>query len=365
MKKTTILLIAIFALTACNTNKKNKLQSQENAKMTLTTNKAVGEKISLKIDADADDQPDVWIDLNNNGVKDAEEADILFGSRKEYPLAAQTITIHGPVKEFVCLLQKVTALDVSKNSNLTYLVCSENKIQALDVSKNSELTDLICADNKIKTLDVSKNSELTELNCYRNEIQTLDLSKNSKLIALWCHFNQIQTLDVSKNSKLIGLWCQFNQIQTLDVSKNSKLTMLDCSENKIKTLDLSKNSKLTKLFCSQTEIQTLDISKNSELTEIHCSENKIQTLDVSKHSALRCLDCSDNPHLSALNVANGHNKDFEYPYSYGPAFNATSCPKLKEIKVDAGFASLVKSPPYNTPGDKKQWKKDPGANYVE
>jgi len=70
--------------------------------MTLTTAKAVGETIELSINADAADQADVWVDLNNNGAKDAGEEVTEFDQTLAYTLGAQTVTIYGKVTKLNC-----------------------------------------------------------------------------------------------------------------------------------------------------------------------------------------------------------------------------------------------------------------------
>jgi len=97
-------------------------------KMTFTTAKAIGAKVELLIDAEEPDRANVWIDLNNNGVKDDGEAVTKFGSMGEYTLGSQTVTIYGKVTKLDCIENQITSLDVSKNSNLKFLACYENKI---------------------------------------------------------------------------------------------------------------------------------------------------------------------------------------------------------------------------------------------
>jgi len=97
-------------------------------KMTFTTAKAIGAKVELLIDAEEADRANVWIDLNNNGVKDDGEAVTKFGSMGEYTLGSQTVTIYGKVTKLDCIKNQITSLDVSKNSNLKFLACYENKI---------------------------------------------------------------------------------------------------------------------------------------------------------------------------------------------------------------------------------------------
>ena len=78
---------------------------------------------------------------------------------------------------------------------------------------------LNCESNRLTTLDVSKNTALTDLNCSGNQLTTLDVSKNTALTDLYCSGNQLTVLDVSKNTALKTLWCDENQLTVLDVSK--------------------------------------------------------------------------------------------------------------------------------------------------
>ncbi|WP_455430391.1 hypothetical protein, partial [Porphyromonas canoris] len=273
--------------------------------MTMTTKKAVGEKIELWINAEPADRPNVWIDLNNNKVKDAGESVTGFNSDQEYTLAAQTVTVYGMVSYLNCYGQKITSLDVSKNIALKVLNCSYNynSLTSLDVSKNTALTTLYCTDNSLTSLDVSKNTALTVLHCYSNSLTSLDVSKNTALTELYCGSNKFTSLDVSKNTALTELNCTSNSLTSLDVSKNTALTVLYCGSNKFTSLDVSKNTALTVLNCSSNSLTSLDVSKNTALTTLYCSSNSLTSLDVSKNTALTIFSCENNPNLSSLKIS--------------------------------------------------------------
>ncbi|KGN91819.1 hypothetical protein HQ43_07010 [Porphyromonas canoris] len=186
--------------------------------MTLTTKKMIGETIELYIDAEDADQKNVWIDLNNNKIKDAGEDAVEFEVHKHYRLDAQTIVVYGNVTKFFCKGARITALDVQKNNALEELVCDENKLTALDVRKNVKLEKLHCSENKLSTLDVRNNPELELLFCDYNSLTTLDVSKNRKLEKLVCSGNKLAALDVSGNPELEFLHCENNkELTTLDI----------------------------------------------------------------------------------------------------------------------------------------------------
>ncbi len=223
----------------------------------FTTTKAVGETIKLALKADEQDQKDIWIDLNSNGVKDANEGDILFHNNlvkdsdyKAYTLGSQTIRVYGKVKEIHCgRNQLISSLDISHNGALELLSCKVNKLSKLDISQNTELKKLYCQGNQISSLDVSQNTKLEHLLCDDNQISSLDVSQNIYLKSLGCSINQISSLDVSKNTELKSLDCQSNQLSSLDVSQNAKLSNLTCGSNQLSSLDVSKNTNLERFWC--------------------------------------------------------------------------------------------------------------------
>ena len=201
-----------------------------------------------------------------------------------------------------CSSNQITNLYVNENTLLTLLRCSDNQLTSIDVSKNTFLSELSCRGNQLTNLDVSKNTALTQLWCDNNHLTSLDVSKNTMLIFWGCNQNQLTSLDVTKNTALTQLWCSNNQLTSLDVSKNTLLTDLRCDNNQLTSLDVSKNSALTKLDCYDNQLTSLDVSKNSALTDLSCGSNQLTSIDVSKNSSLKSLGCYLNQ-LSSLDVS--------------------------------------------------------------
>ena len=124
-----------------------------------------------------------------------------------------------------------TTLDVSKSWN----TLAEEKIADLTgIEYFTALTVLDCGWNKLTSLDVSKNTALEKLFCERNELIKLDVLKNTALTTLSCNFNQLTALDVSKNTKLTQLQCIENKLTALDVSGCTNLQIFHCYNNQIK-----------------------------------------------------------------------------------------------------------------------------------
>ena len=214
-----------------------------------------------------------------------------------------------------CVQCELTALDVSKNTELTRLDCWDNKLTALDVSKNTKLTRLGCWKNKLTALDVSKNTELTSLNCGSNKLTALDVSKNTKLEMLDCESDSLLSsmrlteLDVSQNTALKELNCYGVKMRELNVSGCTALEELDCGGNQLIALDVSNNVKLTRLRCGSNQLTSLDVSKNLDLTGLYCRDNMLAVLDVSKNSKLESISCGKNG-LTSLDL--DQNKEITY-----------------------------------------------------
>lgn len=96
------------------------------------------------------------------------------------------------------------------------------------------LTDLSCHYNRLTSLDVSKNTALTRLICSNNELSSIDVSKNTALKWLNCKHNQLTSLDISQNTILDTLHCSENKLTHLDVSTNKSLKLINIFKNEIK-----------------------------------------------------------------------------------------------------------------------------------
>ena len=164
-----------------------------------------------------------------------------------------------------CGRNQLTELDVSRNTELTWLWCEENQLTALDVSHNLKLTNLYCGDNRLTELDVSKNTELLDLTCIFNRIRELDISNNTKLTDLGVSGNCLTELDISHNPELKWVCCPWNELTELDVSHNPGLVNLSCAGNKLTKLDLSNNADLDMLYCMDNRITSLDLSNCPKL----------------------------------------------------------------------------------------------------
>ena len=198
------------------------------------------------------------------------------------------------LKVLNCSHNRLTKLDVSKNTVLQELVCWENQLTSLDVSQNTALQELACFENQLTSLDVSQNPALQKLNCGHNRLTSLDVSQNTALQELACFENQLTSLDVSQNPALQKLNCGHNRLTSLDVSKNTELTYLKCNYNRLTELDVSKNTELTYLDCGYNRLTELDVSQNTKLTALYFVSNKITSLQADNCTNLTVIFTGSN-----------------------------------------------------------------------
>ena len=174
------------------------------------------------------------------------------------------------IQDFTSLTQlrayynNLTTIDISKNTNLTFVDFSSNKIASVDLTKNVNLISADFGGNKITSIDLTKNINLTNIIVDNNQINNLDLTKNTKLTYLLANSNNLVALDVSKNTELGQVWCDNNQIRTLDFSKNTKLYQVLANNNKLVNLNI-KNGANALLVMSSGNNGGLNFTQNPDL----------------------------------------------------------------------------------------------------
>ena len=213
------------------------------------------------------------------------------------------------LESFTCYDNKLTELDVSKNTALKWLYCNLNQLTTLTLGEKPNLVYLTCHTNQLTELDVTGCPALTELDCYKNQLTSLDLSKNTALTELFCHTNPLKTLDLSENTALENLYCGSDQLTELDVSKNTVLRTLSCDGNQLTELDVSKNTALKRLSCNSNQLTTLTLGESPSLTELECYSNPLETLDVSECPNMRYAVEKGNSYTVSNHLRYYANKD--------------------------------------------------------
>ena len=125
---------------------------------------------------------------------------------------------------------------------LTDVWCDYNRLTELDLSKNTELTDLSCGWNPITALDLSENTKLTYLNCLNNQLTALDLSENTELIRLGCSDNPLIRLNLSDLAKLEAVSFDYENHE-IQVITNSQTAFVSDLTRYMQSIEAEKQKK--------------------------------------------------------------------------------------------------------------------------
>ena len=192
---------------------------------------------------------------------------------------------------------------------------SITSLKGIEFFPNLEKLD--CNNNRLTELDVSKNTKLTELYCMGNwQLSELDVSKNTALKILWCGSSNLSSLYLWTNTELEALDCSYSQLSYLNTNYCPNLWYLDCSHNNLKSymdLGISNNANLKELYCGHNQLEKLLVSDNKLLEKLSCNDNKLTNLELRFNPNLKKVNASNNaltvlflnsssPQLTAGNV---------------------------------------------------------------
>ncbi len=163
----------------------------------------------------------------------------------------------------------------------------------------STLSTLLCANNTISTLDVSANTNLTFLSCYSNGMTSLNLSPS--IHTLYCYNNNLSSLDVGPLS-LDQLRAYDNSLSSLDLANSPDLINLQVGFNNLSSIDISSNLKLEVLSLQLNNLTSLDIRYHNLLTDLTVASNDLTSLNVKNKPNLTILNATTNPNLTCIQV---------------------------------------------------------------
>lgn len=276
---------------------------------------------------------------------DASSSSTKYGSLKSLDISQNHL-----LETVTCNYNKeMTNLAVGENTALTSLKCYITNISSIDVSKCPSLDSLQLSHNtffgtvglgglgSLSALDISKNTNLRWLDCSCQQLSVLDLNRNVRLRVLYCTANKISALDVHNCSALVNLNLSYNPINYLDISQNTALRTLEFQYTNISDIDLSNNTALQYLFCYRNNLTNLDVSKNTSLDYISCYECDLKTLDISNNPELSRLLCYGNDLLPDIDISN--NKKLYLFWARLPenTDNSHTNPHLETVWVWDGF----------------------------
>jgi Leucine-rich repeat (LRR) protein len=192
---------------------------------------------------------------------------------------------------------------------LEELDCGENNITALDLSKNTEMIRLVCDQNPLATLKVTGLAKLNEISAVSCAFSSLDVSGLTSLKILTCGENEnLTSVNVNGCTALEGIVITYTgngemKLASLDVSGLSSLKHLDLWDCGLTSLTLT----------GCTSLEWLRVGGNSG----------IASLDVTDCTALLWLDIQQSG-LTAENITGLSNSTTVMSVYIDPVLTATA-----------------------------------------
>lgn len=224
------------------------------------------------------------------------------------------------LKELNASGNKIKELDLTADTELTYLNVSNNDLTVLKLDKAVLLRNLLCSGNNLSNLDISANTALDTVDVSGNRLAAFDISKNVRLTSLNASDNAIIQINTDANTLLKKLNVNYNEITAVNLKNNTALTELNIRSNRLVALDLQPNTGLKyvecsynglislalpesveTLLCSNNQLYVVELQGLTHLKELNVSNNELYSVDLSACTELASLDVSGN-HLAAINI---------------------------------------------------------------
>ena len=211
-----LLLCLILPLIA--TTSYGQEEFDPNRYLELTTTLNAGDKVEISVSKDA------WIDLNANGQQDEGEV-VRLKSVDGQPdqgiqnftvtLSAQTFRIYGNFNEIILRKWKLSKIDVSRMTQLTYLGVPYSKLDEIDLSALTKLKSFEGRNNRFTELDLSHQPNLELVEVFPNALTRLALPKKPHLYYVGVAHNAIrdEAMDLIVNALPMRSEGEFNEGQ--------------------------------------------------------------------------------------------------------------------------------------------------------
>ena len=260
-------------------------------------------------------------------------------------LHSQSQTINIPDRNFKIALINTLSADLNGDGNYDSDVDTnnDNEIQVSEAEAVLKLDVGLFQISSLEGIEYFKNIET--LYCDYNKLTNINISKNTKLKFLDCTYNQLKDLNITKNLNLEELYCPSNNLTELNVSKHTNLSYLECAYNEITTLDLSKNTKLTALLCFRNKLTSLNLKNNNnnilttlstkQNSDLTCIEVDDVTMANNKSNWIKDDIANYSIHCNVLNIADFQN-DFQilcYPNPVQKTLNINIPISIKVNKI--------------------------------
>ncbi len=267
---------------------------------TLTTSKAVGEEITIAVNRVYGGVLVDWGDGTFETVSTPDALTEITGTVK-----GEHIVVGGSKawKLLIAAGQQLTALDVTKATQLQSLYVQNNALTALTLTGMTALTDLDVSGNALKQFTFGTSSagrEFASIECLNIAGNAFTAAQNyttATLQALDVSGNDISTLTTASNTALDFLRLDGNKVRSLDLSKNTQISTIVASDNALTRL-IVPTSELTtvqQLIADNNKIRSdFDLSECASLSDVSLANNQISTLYVSRTAQLSSMNISGN-----------------------------------------------------------------------
>lgn len=281
-----------------------QIMAQEQT-ITMTTSKAVGEQVTLKVNHTFDGVTVDWGGGTTTTYNTGDEKlRTVTGT-----LQGQTIKLTGSkyITTLICSGQQITSLDVSNATYLQSIYAQNNELTAIDVKGLTKLKDLNVSGNKLsgridlrnttvpalETLDISDNeltnianSTVLNLTGSHANLQYLRAARNKFSRAYLNAFSKLDYADVS------GIGLTNVSVKTSSYAADA-LTVLNAADNNLTTVDVSNCTLMSDLFLNNNSINELDVTALTKLKNVSVAGNEMTSM-LQNSTNLMFYDISGN-----------------------------------------------------------------------
>ena len=220
---------------------------------------------------------------------------------------------------------RITYLDLSKNTNLEYIYLEENRLTYLNLKNgaNTKIRRLAAVDNNNLSCILVDDAEYSENNWRDSRFINDDTSFSDT----YCRYTTIPDSNFEAALEALG-YDDISGDGQVPTALIEDVTSLFIVENDIQDLTgIEDFTSLIELGLVDINLPAIDLSNNDSIEILTLSQNPLTELDLSANTALTILDLKNSTNLTTLNIRNGNNTSIT-------SFDTTGTPNLKCILVD-------------------------------
>ena len=272
--------------------------SAEEQTVVLTTSQPEGQTITLLVNATragvtvdwGDGTPQAYTSTTNGGVLE------ISGTLKG---ANVTVKAAKGWKMLAATDAGLTAVDLSKATELRSLYLQNNALTSVNVANMPELRDLNLANNQLTavTLNSSKNPLIETLDLSNNPIAaTSFIYGQANLRYLNLSGMDYTSLTLTKDVNLDALLVANNALKTLTLTATKDISLIDVRGNKLEKMTTPTDGlpQLQQLLADDNYLENLDISASTDINTLTVARNEISKVTLPSKSKLQVYDCSEN-----------------------------------------------------------------------